>query len=63
MELLSTKEAAERLGVTTARIRQLVQSGRLKGQKVGRDLVFTAEEIENFKPQKAGRPKQFPNPD
>jgi len=34
-EWISTKDASERLGVTTARIRQMVAIGRLSGKKMG----------------------------
>ena len=33
----STQEAADRLGLTDGRIRQLLIAGKIKGLKVGRD--------------------------
>lgn len=51
-ELLTTTEAASQLGVTSARIRQLVLSGDIKAQKVGRDVLIPASEIEAAKNRK-----------
>lgn len=44
-ELLTTKQAAERLGVTTRRVRQLIEEKRLKAVKVGRDWAIPAAEL------------------
>jgi excisionase family DNA binding protein len=56
-KLLTTAEAADRLGISEVRIRQLCQDGRL-GRKIGRDWLFTAEEVESFRRQSrpTGRP-------
>ena len=62
MQLLDTKQAAERLGVNPSRVRQLRIAGKLRGVKMGRDWFFTENEIEKFKtlvrPQ--GYPKGVP---
>jgi excisionase family DNA binding protein len=41
----TTSEAAEELGVTSARVRQMVLDGQLPAEKFGRDLVITAEAL------------------
>jgi excisionase family DNA binding protein len=38
-EILSTKEAAVRLGISVDHVRKLLESGELKGKKLGRDWV------------------------
>lgn len=50
--LLTTSEAAARLGVTAARIRQLVLGGDVQAEKVGRDVLIPAAEIEAAKKRK-----------
>lgn len=57
---LTTKQAAERLNVSDARIRQLIIEGDLKGEKVGRDNFIAIDEIKRFESleRKAGRPKK-----
>jgi excisionase family DNA binding protein len=37
--MYSTKEAAQRLGLHDSQIRRLLQSGDIKGKKLGRDWV------------------------
>jgi excisionase family DNA binding protein len=57
MEMLSTLEAAEKLGVSPIRIRQLIQDGKIKAKKLGRDYVIEESELESVKTYgKAGRP-------
>jgi len=53
---LTTTEAAERLGVSTARVRRLVLDGRLPAEKFGRDLVIYETDVEAFERLKGGRP-------
>lgn len=49
MEKLTTKQAADILGVSTSRVRQFKLAGRLKATKFGRDLVFDRAEVLKFK--------------
>jgi excisionase family DNA binding protein len=57
MKLLSTKEAAEKLGVSLRRVQQLITEGTLKANKVGRDYVITEKDLECVKVyKKPGRP-------
>lgn len=57
IQYISTKEAAKQLRVTMGWITQLINDGRLEGQKVGRDWVVSRTSLEAFKPKKAGRPR------
>ncbi|MGI8686992.1 MAG: helix-turn-helix domain-containing protein [Thermomicrobiales bacterium] len=43
---LSTKEAAERLGVTPQHLRRLIESGQLSATRVGRQYVIDAASLE-----------------
>jgi excisionase family DNA binding protein len=56
MKLLTTPEAAERLGITLARVQQLIWNGRLPAQKVGRDYVIQEEDLKLVSDRKPGRP-------
>jgi excisionase family DNA binding protein len=42
-------EAAERIGVTPATLRQQLSRGKLAGVKVGRDWFVSAAEIARYK--------------
>ncbi len=53
---LTTKEAALRLGISTARIRQMVLSGQLPAEKFGRDLMIKETDLELVTDRKLGRP-------
>jgi excisionase family DNA binding protein len=55
--LISTKEAAEKLGVSLRRVQALVTSGRLPAQKIGNSYVVRKEDLELVRERKAGRPK------
>jgi excisionase family DNA binding protein len=58
MVLLTTKDAAERLGVTVGRIHQLIQDGRLPAEKAGRDYLINEKDLALVKSRKPGRPKK-----
>lgn len=47
-ELLTLRQAAERLGVTPDTLRQQIARGVLKAEKLGRDWFVTQEEIERY---------------
>jgi excisionase family DNA binding protein len=58
MTLLNTKEAANRLNVSPIRVRQLIQEGKLKANRVGRDYIIEEEDLASVQTYgKAGRPK------
>jgi len=55
-ELLTTSEAAKKLGVSPGRVRQLVVDGRLPVVKLGRDNLIRAADLGLVKERKTGRP-------
>ena len=57
MNLLSTQQAAERLGVSVIRVRQLIRAGKIKAMTVGRDYVIEEAALKGVVVYgKAGRP-------
>jgi excisionase family DNA binding protein len=56
MKLLTTKQVAERLGVSIGRIHQLINEGRLPAEKLGRDYVIREEDLKLVEGRKVGRP-------
>lgn len=55
--MLNTREAAEKLKISVPRIHQLIASGNLPAQKVGRDYVILEKDLETVKTYgKPGRP-------
>lgn len=48
----TTSEAADELGVTAGRIRQMVVDGELDAEKFGRDLMIKAEDLKKAKNRK-----------
>lgn len=60
---MTTKEAAEFLGVTYVRVNQLIKSGELAAEKKGRDYLIKSADVKSVKnrPERRGRPRS-PNP-
>lgn len=59
--LLTTSQAAEFLGVTPSRIRQLILENRLPAMKVGRDQLIKKDDLIAFSEiprERTGRPSQ-----
>lgn len=56
MNMLTTKEAAEQLGVTVTRVQQMINAGRLPAEKMGRDYVINADDMATIANRKPGRP-------
>jgi excisionase family DNA binding protein len=57
MDFLSIKEAAEKLGITTVRVLQLIQENSLPAQKIGRDWFIKKDDVESAKNRRGrGRP-------
>ena len=54
---LTTNEAADLMGVTPRRVRALIEAGRLRAEKVGRDWQIRRADAENLE-RKPGRPRK-----
>jgi excisionase family DNA binding protein len=59
MNLLTTEESAERLGVTKRRVQAMIRDGRLPAEKMGRDWFIREEDLALVADRKPGRPTQF----
>lgn len=55
-ELLTTRQVAERLGVTAGRVRQMIIDGQLPAIKMGRDNFIKESDLRFVKNRKVGRP-------
>ena len=63
MSLLTTKEVAERLGVTLPRVHTFIKEGRLPAEKLGRDLFIKEEDLKLVENRKTGRPRKALSPE
>lgn len=57
MKIIGTAEAARRLGISDARVRTLIMSGRLKAVKVGGAWLIDPKDLATVKDRKVGRPR------
>ena len=57
MAMITTKTAAMMLGVTTARIRQLILAKRIPATKFGRDLMINEKDLDKVADRPVGRPR------
>lgn len=55
-ELLTTSQAAQKLGVSAGRVRQMVVDGRLPVVRLGRDNLIRSADLALVKNRKTGRP-------
>lgn len=56
-DFLTTKDAARALGVTPARVRQLIAAGRLPAEKHGRDWLIDPDALDQVSDRRGpGRP-------
>jgi len=60
MTIITTTEAAKRLGVTPTRVRALIEAKRLKAFKYGREWLIDPKDLEAVKDRKVGRPRKSP---
>jgi excisionase family DNA binding protein len=58
VKIISTAQAAKRLGVTDSRVRKMILSKRLKAIKVGREWLIDPKDLEAVKDRKVGRPRK-----
>lgn len=56
MNLITTNEAATRLGVSARRVQAMIKAGRLPAQKVGRDWLIKEKDLKLVEDRKPGRP-------
>jgi len=59
MNLLTTKEVAEKLGVSVRRVHALIQAERLPAQKFGRDYLIKENDLKLVAERKPGRPRKI----
>lgn len=57
-DLKTTSEAAEILGLSAKRVRELALGGVLPGRRIGRDWLFGAKDLARF--GKISRPRGWP---
>ena len=58
--LISIEEAAEFSNLSKRHIRFLLEQGKIRGKKIGRDWITTKDEVDNYlkdKPKPGPRPK------
>ena len=58
MKLISTAEAAKRLGVTPSRVRAMIARGRLKAMRIGIMWLIDPKDLDAVKDRKVGRPRK-----
>ncbi len=58
-ELLTTSEAADRLGLTVRAVQKMIEAGRLAARKVGRDYLIAPAALAHIPKQAAGRPPKL----
>jgi excisionase family DNA binding protein len=58
MGLISSAEAAVRLGVHITRVQVLIREGRLPAQKIGRTYVVDEADLKLVENRKPGRPRK-----
>jgi excisionase family DNA binding protein len=56
---LTTKEVAERLGVSVGRIQQLIAEGRLPATKIGQTNLVKESDLKLVQDRKTGRPSKI----
>jgi excisionase family DNA binding protein len=59
--LLTTLEAAQKLGVTAGRVRQMIVDGQLPAMKMGRDNFIKEADLKLVEGRKVGRPPKAGN--
>lgn len=56
MKLISSAEAAEKLGVHITRVQVLIRAGRLPAQKIGPNYILNEDDLKLVADRKPGRP-------
>jgi excisionase family DNA binding protein len=60
-KLLSTTEAAARLGLSVARVQTFIWEERLPAQRVGRSYAIDEDDLKLLDNRSTGRPPQIPS--
>jgi excisionase family DNA binding protein len=55
---LTTKEVAEKLGVSVGRVQQLIAEGRLPATKIGQTNLVKESDLKLVQNRKTGRPQK-----
>lgn len=63
LNLITTKEAAERLDVSMRRVTALINEGRLPSTQIGREHLIKESDLELVKDRKVGRPPKVKSKD
>jgi excisionase family DNA binding protein len=58
MDFLTTKQVAEKLGITPRRVQALIEAGKLPAEKIGRDYLIREKDLKLVEDRKVGRPKK-----
>lgn len=58
---LTTKEVAEKLGVSVGRVQQLIAEGRLPATKIGQTNLVKESDLKLVEDRKIGRPPKTKN--
>ncbi len=56
MTLITSAQAAEKLGISVRRVQELIKSGRLPSQQFGRTYVVNEDDLKLVEDRKPGRP-------
>lgn len=56
MKLLTTQEAADKLGVSVRRVVAMINAGQLPSQRFGRSHVIKEEDLKLVEKRQVGRP-------
>jgi excisionase family DNA binding protein len=59
MALITTGDAAHRLGVSVRRVRELITDKRLPADKIGRDYLINERDLVLVRDRKPGRPRKY----
>lgn len=59
MAIISSKEAADRLGLSVRRVQALVKAGNLPAQKFGTAYMIDSKDLALVKNRKPGRPRKL----
>lgn len=58
MGLITTKDAAQKLGVSVRRVQAMITRGRLPADRIGRDYLIKESDLESVRDRKPGRPQR-----